>query len=40
MPLKSGLGSMSANIKTLLTEGYKKKQAIAIAAKKAGKKKK
>lgn len=42
MPLKSGKNSknISSNIKTLIKEGYKKDQAIAISLNKAGKSKK
>jgi len=40
MPLLRGTSqkAMWSNVKTLMSEGYKRNQAIAIAARKAGKK--
>jgi len=42
MPLKKGSSkkSVSTNIRTLRSEGYKPKQAVAIAMSKAGKRRK
>lgn len=40
MPLYKGKENVGRNIKTLLKEGKPKKQAIAIAMSKAGKKRK
>ncbi len=42
MPLKKGSSdkTVSANIKTLVNEGYKKDQAVAIAMSQAGRSKK
>ncbi len=42
LPLKKGSSrkSVSSNIRTLLTDGYPQKQAVAIAMRKAGKSKK
>jgi len=39
MPLRKGSSNkaVSSNIRTLLTEGYPQKQAVAIAMRKAGK---
>lgn len=37
MPLKTGKGSESSNIRTLRAEGYPQKQAVAIAMERAGK---
>jgi hypothetical protein len=40
MPLKRGKKNMGANIKELVEAGYPQKQAVAIAYKKSGEKKK
>jgi len=37
MPLKSGKKAVSSNIKKLVSEGYPRRQALAIALSKKGK---